>query len=235
MRVQNEIVFPAVLFLAMSTVLFAAEPKEEKEPPKPDDRRAPIRMAAREQNPEWVAAMERLRLLPRAGEIKNVGVTANISDIYDLNASEKAGVAKIQEEFEAALIQRAAKWEEEEKALRAEYEQKLIEALPAAKRENSKKILDFSHTQWVGTLDREARLKRETLERAKAQKTAQQTASVDQLREGRAEMMAWIREQRSKAAEQDEKDLKAIKALMDSDESARLDQANRNRLVQPQR
>src|SRR5262245_48894297 len=106
----------------------------------------------RSQDPKWLTAIERLRLQPRPGEISNFAITTDIADIYKLTEEQKTKIAALQDAYDAAILQKAQKWEEESKALRAEYEAKLVEALPEEKREQSKKLLDLSHAHWQPTL-----------------------------------------------------------------------------------
>ena len=48
-----------------------------------------------EQNEPWLAAVERLRALPRPGEVKNMHLTAGVPQIYDLNEAAKARLARV--------------------------------------------------------------------------------------------------------------------------------------------
>ena len=192
---------------------------------------APEQAAAAEQSPEWIGAVERLRLLPRPGEIKTATVTANISALYALTPDESAKYAAAAREYEAALLPLAAKWLEEEKALRAEHEAKLVQLLPEAKRENARKLLEFSHANWVTPTDREAAFRKEYSEKATALRESKMHISAEEYEVARAKMQAWVKESRAKLNQQNQDLLKQIREMLAPEEAARLDQFDKSRPV----
>jgi hypothetical protein len=198
------------LFALVCVLAIAEEPK-----PKPA---AP----AADTNDAWLAAIERIRAMPFPGEFKNAGLEADLEDVFELNDAAKLEVVKIQNAYSAELLQRAAKWAEEEKALRAEYEAKALQAVPEARREAAKKALEFSHNNWTPTLERDGNFKKEFASRVAELRENRAKLSVDELNEAREKMHAWVRETRDKLALKDEDTIKNLKALLAADEAERL-------------
>ena len=187
---------------------------------------APVRAMSTELGPEWLGAVERLRVLPRPGEIKAASVTANICAVYGLSPEDTAKGDTITKEYEAALLKLAAKWLEEEKALRTEYEARLVQLLPAAKREAAGKLLEFSHAQWVTPTDREAGFRKEYVEKLRE---ARGRLKAEELEAERAKIQAWVKERRAQLTQRTEDVLKQIREMLAPAEAARLEQFDRNR------
>ena len=102
-------------------------------------------------NPEWLAQLERLRNQPRSGEVSTGTLQAGIADIFSDSSDLRAKAEALAVEYEKALNERAAKWENELKDLRAQYDAKTIAELPEAKRAEAQKFLDAARA----SLDRE--------------------------------------------------------------------------------
>ena len=181
----------------------------------------------RAQNAEWLAAINRLRSAPQAGEIINGGVTANIAGVVQLNEAEKAKVAALQEAYTAALVAQAAKWEAQLKSLRAEYDAKIAAALPENRRESAAKLLELSHAGWGSEFDFENGLTREFLKRMKGLPQI----PPDEQRSLRRSNLAWFAQQRAQHRQMQEQLVAKLKALLTSDEATRLDLFDRNRTV----
>ncbi|MGD0092409.1 MAG: hypothetical protein ABSE73_21040 [Planctomycetota bacterium] len=201
---------------------------EEKEKPKADEPARAV-VVSTEQNPEWLAAIERLRLLPRPGEIKAVGVTAGIAAVYGLAPEATARCAATVKEYDAALLKLAAKWLEEAKALRAEQEAKLVQLLPDEKREPARKVLEFSHTHWVTPKDHEDPFVKEFSEKAAAAQEARAHIKAEEYEAAKAKLQAWVKERRAQLNQQDQELLKQIREMLTPEEAARLDQFDINR------
>lgn len=210
----------SILLLAAAPLLYSGEPDGEKEPP---------RIRPPEHSDDWLEAIERLRSMPRPGEIKNAGVSASIADVYELTPEQKAKVAGINAAFEAELLARAAKWDAEQRALRDDYEARVLLAIPQERRESAKKLLDFSHSKWITPLDRESAFKKEYLRRANELLEDRAKLSVEELNEKRKEMQAWVKAERHRINAQDAEVLKGLRALLSKDELERLEQFDRNR------
>ncbi|MCY3023212.1 MAG: hypothetical protein NTW87_29905 [Planctomycetota bacterium] len=219
---------PALLAVALtSCALLAGEPKEKSRADEPG--RAP----SSEEHPEWLAAIERLRLLPRAGEVKCAGISANLVSIYAPPAEAAAEIGKIEDAYDAALVKLAAKWEQEAKALRAEYEAKIVAALPEAKRESARKVLAFSHERWVTPNDREAKFRKEYVERRAAVAESLPKLSAEEYEAAKAKMQAWVREERAKLRNQEEELLKQTRDLLAPEDAARLDGLSPRKPAEP--
>jgi hypothetical protein len=181
----------------------------------------------------WIAAIERLRTFPKPGEVANAGVKAGVTDIVKVSEGEAANVDKIVTEYDSAALQLSAKWEQDLKTLRTEYEAKIIAALPEARRDTAKKLLELSHAKWVTPTERDVKFKKEFIEREKAFKLETKNKSPEEAAEARDEIKAWIREERAKMAKEDEDTVNALKALLTPEEAANLERFNRHRVVQP--
>lgn len=184
-----------------------------------------------EPSENWIAAIERLRSFPRPGEIVNAGVTAGAADIVKVSPAEEASIDKLVAEYDAAALQKAAKWEDELKALRADYEAKVVAAFPEAKRDTAKKLLDLSHAKWVTPTERDVKFKKEFIEREKAFKLATRNKPPEETTEAREEIKTWIHDERAKMAKEDEETIAALKALLTPEEVERLERFNRHRPV----
>ena len=204
----------ALIALMLSASLFAEEPK-----PKPP---APAAPAPNEPSDAWLAAIERIRAMPLPGEFKNAGLEADLEDVFELNDAAKTEIIKLQSAYNAELLQRAAKWADDEKALRAEYEAKVLQSIPEARRDAAKKALEFSHNSWLPPLERDGNFKKEFSTRVAELRDNRAKLSVDELNEAREKMHAWVRETRDKLAARDEDTIKQLKALLAADEAERL-------------
>jgi len=200
-------------------LVLAGEGKDKDKPRADEPGRAP----AVEQGSEWLAAIERLRLLPRAGEIKAAGVSAGLGDIYGLSGETAAKYEALQKDYDAARVKLAAKWEQEAKALRAEQEAKMLQLLPEAKREAAGKTLDFAHAKWVTPLDKETWFCKEYAERRAAVGDARVRVSAEKFEEAKAALVAWVKETRAKMMRQDEDLFKQVREMLGPDEAARLE------------
>ena len=216
----------ALIAIMLSTVLFAEEPK-----PKPPAAAAPT---ANEPSDAWLAAVERIRAMPLPGEFKNAGLEADLEDVFELNDAAKTEIIKLQSAYSAELLQRAAKWADEEKALRAEYEAKVLQSIPEARRDAAKKALEFSHTSWLPPLERDGNFKKEFSTRVAELRDNRAKLSVDELNEAREKMHAWVRETRDKLAARDEDTIKQLKALLAADEAERLQKLVHLRAPEPE-
>jgi hypothetical protein len=210
----------ALVLLATVPLVSAGEPKDDKDPP-------PVRLP--EYSDEWLEAVERLRSMPRPGEVKNFGTAASVTELFDLKPEEKAKVVEIAAAYESELLKRAAKWETEQRQLRDEYEVKVIAALPENRRAATKKLLDFSHSKWVSPLDLESGFKREYTRRANELREDRAKLSVEELSEKRKTMQAWVKETRNGINAQSDEVMKGIRELLSPEEAQRLEQFDRNR------
>jgi hypothetical protein len=182
-----------------------------------------------EPDPTWLGAIERLRLQPRPGEFQNGGISASIVDVCGLSAEDRKKAIGALEEYKTLAAQKAAKWEEELKTFRAEYEAKIVECLPEVKREQARKALTFSHDHWGTAYDREARFRLAFIERKSQQQTANPETTAKGAQTTRASMVAWLKSERAKAKAEDEEDVKTILSLLGPEDAVRLQQFNRHR------
>jgi len=188
---------------------------------------------AQEERPaDWLRATERLRWLPRPGEIHNAGVLANVGDIVETTPEQKAAIVEALKAYDSAILKKAEQWETELKALRAEQQAKVIAALPEARREAARKALEYSQAQWTLPLDFEARLRAAMMEKLDATKSPKTPAEeADTLRR---EMRDWIKAQRLKESEHNAETIKTLKEMLDPAEAERLKLFDKNREVPPQ-
>lgn len=177
----------------------------------------------REERPiEWLMAIERLRQFPRAGDIQNAGVLANIGDIVETTPEQQASIAAQLKAYDAALLEKTKQWESELATLRVEHEAKLVASLPEARRDAAKKALDYSHAQWTTPFDFEVRLRSDFLQKKSAATEADASHK---------EFVTFIKTQRVKAQEHDAETLKTLKSLLDPKEAERLNFMDKNRVV----
>lgn len=215
-----------IALLAVVLTSWCVAATEGKDRPRADE---PLRAPPSEPSPEWIGAVERLRVLPRPGEIKAAGVTASICAVYVLTAENASQCGTIAKEYDAALLKLAAKWLEEEKALRSEHEARLMQLLPEAKRENARKLLELSHSHWVTPTDREAGFRKEYSERLAALLESRVRVSAEEYKTAGAKLKAWVSERRAQLTQQEEDVLKQIREMLAPEEAARLDQFDRNK------
>ncbi|MEI6236356.1 MAG: hypothetical protein WCT04_25140 [Planctomycetota bacterium] len=210
----------AVLLLLVSGHLLSAQ-DASKTPPQP--------LVSEERSPEWLMAIERLRSLPRPGDIQNAGIFANIGDVVETTPEQKAAIIAAVKAFDAAMVEKATKWEAEMKATRAEYEAKIIAALPDARRDAAKKALEYSHEQWFPPLDFEAKLRSEFL--ARKAKAEAKNSPPEELDGHRKELMTWIKTQRQLARDKNADVAIQLKMLLDPKEIERLNDFDKNKEV----
>ncbi|HLX60071.1 MAG TPA: hypothetical protein VKX17_02195 [Planctomycetota bacterium] len=213
---------PFVLpFIIVTTSLFAGQ-----DAPPPDK---PLTQDERSMN--WLIAVERLRTLPRAGDIQTAGILANIGDIVETTPEQKAAIAAALKAYDAALVQKTAQWENEMKAIRAECEAKIIAALPEARRDAAKKALDFSHENWVTPFEFEAQLRAEYIHKKAASEN--KATPPEELEALKKELQSWIKEQRQKAAKKNSELVEKLRSFFDPKEAARLDDFDKNKEAPP--
>jgi hypothetical protein len=220
------------LFLALPLLLAAAISLAGDEKPIPAP---PDKLYHRELSTDWLWAIERLRILPRPGEIRTTeGLTAGVTDIYELQPAETAQIEKALTEYDAALLQKAAKWETEMKELRAEYEAKVIAALPQTKQVEAKKVLDFTHAKWVTPSEREGKFRNEFAARAKAFREATKDKSLEDKADGQETIARWVKAERAKLRKEDVDLIYAVRACLSPDAAEKLDKFDRYKLAQAQ-
>jgi len=205
--------FISALVLASSLTVVAGEGLNPKV--RPD-------LVGVELNPEWLALVERIRAMPRPGEIRNTGLNTDLTGVYELADDTKAEIKKTVEAYDAELMKRAAKWHDEQKTLRAEFESKVVQSLPESKKETAKKLLEISHAHFATPLDRDDAFKKEFAKRVADLRDSRAKMNVDQLNAAREEMQAWIKSERRKLADKDEAVINAMKAQLAPDEAERL-------------
>jgi hypothetical protein len=193
---------------------------EAKENVKADER---PRAAPAELSPEWLGAIERLRLLPRPGEIKGSGFVANVAAVYGVPDESAARCEAVQKEYDAALLKLAAKWEQDAKTLRAEYEPKLVQALPQESREPAQKLLTASNTHWVTPYDRETAFRNEFAKRSADLRESKLKITAEEFEEAKGKLQAWVRDTRAKLIQQNADFLKQLREMLGPDNAARLD------------
>lgn len=215
-----------VILLQLALASAAALAGDERPGPTPPDK-----LYHRELSTEWLWAIERLRALPKPGEIRTTeGLNAGVTDIYDVQKAELTQIEKALSDYDAALLQKAAKWETEMKELRAEYEAKIVAALPQAKQAEAKKVLDFTHSKWATPSEREGKFKAQFAARAKAYHEATKDKSLDEKAEAQEIVSAWVKAERLKMTKEDFDQIDAIKALTTPDIAQRLEKFNRMKL-----
>lgn len=206
------------------TLLSAAG--EAKDKAKADE---PARPPMQAPDPEWLGAVERLRLLPRPGEIKAGGVSAGLSALCGLPAEGAARCEAILKEYHAALLKLAAGWEQEAKAVRTEHEARLLQLLPDARRDAAQKALELSHSRWVTPHDREAAFRKEYAAKATAVRDSKLRVTTEEFEAARAKLQEWVHETRGKLIQQDLELLKQVRDLLSPEDAARLDQLSKHR------
>jgi hypothetical protein len=207
----------AALLIMASTSVFSGQSTAPVDKPLTRD----------ERSNEWLIALEKLRILPRPGDIQNAGILANIGDVVETTAEQKAAIAGAMKAYDAALVQKTAQWEADMKALRAEYEAKVLAALPAPRREAAGKALAYSHEQWVTPFEFEAKLRAEYIEKRLAGEN--KDTPPEEIEAHKKELQTWIRSQRDKAQEHNKEVVKNLKALLDPKEAERLSEFDKNK------
>ncbi len=189
----------------------------------------PSPLISEERSTEFLIAVEKLRTLPRPGDIQNAGILANIADVIETTPEQKAAIVALVKAYEIETAQRLAKIEAEMKTLRAETEAKIIAILPEARRSASKKVLDYSHEQWMTPFNFEAQLRADFL--ARKEKANDKTASNEELDAARKEFMSWLRTQRQKAREKNAEVVTNLGTMLDPKEAERLSDFDKNKEV----
>lgn len=182
-----------------------------------------------ERSSEWLIALEKLRILPRPGDIQNAGILANIGDVVETTREQKTAIAAAMKAYDAALVQKTAQWEADMKALRADYEAKVLAVLPEARREAAKKALAYSHEQWVTPFEFEAKLRAEYVDKRLA--TENKDTPPEEIDAHKKELQTWIKTQRQKANERNIEVAKNLKAMLDPKEAERLSEFDKNKEV----
>jgi len=227
MRPKLTILFGMALCAGLA---LSAEPKEkEKEKLKPDLNKSTHESQAQEKSTAWILAIDLLRQEPRPGEVINGGISASFVDVFELKDEDKVRVNQLMQEYEEALLKKAAAWDGELRAMRAECENKLLQNVPEGRRAQTQKVLDFSHAQWAEAHGRVLKLDAEYSRRIKAQKEALATTGNDDVKNSRNAMLSWLREEHQKWDQRDEATLKAIREMLTPEEAARLEQFDRKR------
>ncbi len=223
----------AALAISVGNAIAAADaPQPPLTPLVPQPAPVPVEKLEKwEPTPAWLIAIERLRITPKPGAVEQPGLTAGVTEIFELSKTEKENVEKIVADFDAELLKKAAKWEGEMKAARAEYEAKVIAALPEVRRDAAKKLLDFSHAKWAPPLERELKFRDEFVEREKALREKTKGKTPEEIADAREELKSWVKEARTAINKEDEDTINALKALLSADEAQRLDKYNRHRVV----
>lgn len=183
----------------------------------------------------WARLLERIRLQPRADELRNGPLAAHVSELFPSPevGPETAGKVKIIADYDKALLAMAARWETELCVLRAECDAKLIAALPEESRERAQAVLTLSRQKWQESMDRDMKLRSEYFERMRS---APRPASAPATPAGAPALAAqaaagWMREERAKISQQDLQTAKDLRALLKPEEAERLDRAGRARLA----
>jgi len=188
----------------------------------------PDKLYHRELSTDWLWAIERLRVMPKPGEVRtSEGLDAGITDIYDLQPAETAQIEKALTDYDAALLQKATKWETEMKELRAEYEAKVIAALPQAKQAEAKKVLDFTHSKWITPSERAGKFRNETWARARAFHESTKDKSPEDKADAQENLAIWVKNERAKMTKEDIDLIDAIKAMLTPDAAQRLEKFDR--------
>lgn len=232
------LIFCAIPFITASGSLSAADDGEKPAPPTPAPP-APVHSLPQkpdkwELTPEWLAAIERLRLSPRPGQVVNAGISAGVADLFEVSAPVSEKIDKVVAAYDAERVKRAAKWNAEMLALRAEYEAKVVAELPEARRETAKKLLEFSHEKWQTPIEREAQFNKDFEEKLKDAREKSKNITPEQHAEQTEILRVWVRDQRAKLMKEDNDVIEGLRALLTPEEVQRLELFNRHRQAAPQ-
>jgi hypothetical protein len=209
-----------VILMLLGLTASAVLAIDEKPAPAPP----PDKLYHREPAAEWLWAIERLRVMPKPGEIRtSEGINTGVTDIYDLKAEETQQIEKVVSDYDAAVLQRVAKWESELKELRAEYEAKVIAALPESKQAEAKKVLDLTHDRWVTTSEREGKYMAKVTAKAKAFREAIKDKTPDEKQEAQEAMAAWVKSERAMMRKEDMDLIAMVRALLSPEAAKKLD------------
>jgi hypothetical protein len=225
-----------LLIVLIAAPAFAANEKDPAPPPPPTQ--PPVKAEKADTRwditPAMLTAIERLRLTPKAGEIMNSGITAGVADVFDVPEAARGNVDKLVAAYDAEQLKLAEKWESELKALRADYEAKIIAEIPEPRRDTAKKLLDLSHEKALMPIDLEQQFTRELIARSNETHERTKNLSPDQQAEGRALLNQWVREQRNKIATEMANAVDSLREILTPEEVQRLEKFNRHRPVNQQ-
>lgn len=243
-----------VTLMLVATSIFGEEPKPAPPVPNPAPipsavpltaptppaTTAPKAAVSKPAGQDWAALLERLRLQPRAGDLNNGALMARLSDIFCDSGESKFKAIALQTEYDRALLERGMKWENELKELRAQFEERIIQECPEAKRESAKKLLDASRAKWAEAGEREAKIRAEFMDRMRM---GVQAASATKPSPGNSnaapgpirpvnptsEASNWMKDERAKSAALDAETVQALRALLSKEDAEKLDHNNRMR------
>ncbi|HYF48566.1 MAG TPA: hypothetical protein VEJ63_04135 [Planctomycetota bacterium] len=208
---------------------------QEKPPLKPlSAMDQPERKPPRWQDAEWLGQIDQLRSHPRAGDIHNGPLTANVADVFEMDEETRKKVQDVMKEYDQAVLDQARRWNKEVETLRADFERKLVEAMPEPKRETTRKVLDFSHRNWSSSFQREEQFKKEYKEKSTAVEKELAGLGEDQQdkrKEMRQKMSAWVAERRKTLSDPDREAIKQLREMLSPEEVARLDKFDRSRPI----
>lgn len=213
-------------FFVMLTVIVFSFKTMAGQPPNPP---AEKQLTTEERPDEWLRATERLRQLPRPGEIRSAGVLVNIGDLIETTPVEKAAIVEATKAYDTALAKKAEQWENEMKTLRAEHQAKVIAAIPEARRDAAKKLLEYSQAQWTLPFEFEARMRTRIAE--KFDQANAPSVAAEEANKIRREVRDWIKDQRQKEVTRNAEVMKTMKSMLEPTEAERLDKFDKNRVV----
>lgn len=208
-----------------------ATPPAPKVPAQPA---APVRRPPRWQDAQWLGQMDRLRSHPRAGDIQTGTISANVVDVFEMDDQTREKAKKIMDEYDIAITEQARRWNKEAEGLRAEFEQRLTEVIPEARRDTAKKVLDFSHRNWSSSFEKEEQFKKEYAEQSAAmdKELAKIGNDEDKRKELRQRLSGWVAQHRKAMSDPDRDAIKQLREMMSPEEAARMDQYDRARPIQ---
>jgi hypothetical protein len=217
-----------LIAMLLTAPCFAAN---EKDPPTPapPNKAAPAKPDKWDLSHAWLNAIERVRLLPKPGEILNSSIRAGVDDIIEVPAPSSEKIDKIVAAYDAEVVKLPAKWEAEIKALRANYEAQIIAELPAEKREAAKKLLDYSHENSANNIGREQKFMDDLHAKIGEYRGQHKDASPEQQQEATGLLNQWVKEERNKINKEDEDVIEGLRQPLTPDEVQRLDKFNRRR------
>jgi len=194
-------------------------------------------------NPEWIALLDRLKIQPRPGELAIGSFNASLTDVFAPEPDARTPAAKLLSDYQKDLLEKAQRFENELKALRAEYDAKIVATLPEARRESAQNFLELGRARSADAAVRDAKIRAGFLEKlrqgaapqpsnSKLAIAAQPGVASGPTQPG-AEASAWMREERVKAARQDDETAAALRETLNPEEAARFDRFNRFRPAIP--
>jgi len=171
--------------------------------------------------------------------LTNGSFVARITDIFSDAGETRLKTSAIQTEYDKALVDKLSKLEGELKELRAQFEDRIIQELPEAKRETAKKLLETSRTKWAEAGERDSKMRGDFLEHMRA---AAQAANANRAKGVPSptqpkpngvpdEAQTWLRDERAKATIQDSETILGLRALLPPEDATRFDRYNRSRVA----